>query len=95
MAAYLDSISEDISVKKPKKLKISESDEESRLAYLRSRYENFYNDAILIGSEEFNFSDHKMRRRDWNILTSNSSTISFAKGEMISFPSQVSLLINY
>ena len=72
-------------------LSLSKLEDDSRLGYLRSVYEENFHDSLLANREEFNFSEHKMRNRDWNLLTSHSNVKTFAKGELITIDSNVFL----
>ena len=64
-------------------LPTSFKDETDRLGLLAQRYANFVSDAVLLGREEVNFTDHLLRNRDWVVLATNSITKSLNKGEVI------------
>jgi hypothetical protein len=71
-------------VKKPNFYAKSTSEEISpRLQFLRDQYENCYSDANVIGKEELNFAMLQLRPRDWNVLTTSGSPITYLPGTIL------------
>ena len=59
--------------------------EDVRFKFARAQFEAFYIDSMLGIKEDVDFTvaDNQMRQRDWVILTTNSVSLNFEKGEVI------------
>jgi len=71
-------------VKKPNFFaKLSSEEISPRLQFLRDQYENCYSDANVIGKEELNFNTLQLRPRDWNLLSTSGTPITYPAGTIL------------